>query len=92
MPCDTINIASVKLGKVDPPTLKAAMEALGYQPYNWELDGETLRISGAVTSADLTAKVKREVTKQSVLSQAKRFGWSAKELPNGKIEVLKARL
>ncbi len=92
MPCDTINTASVTLGKADPKMVSAAMQALGYWEGNWSLSDGQLKIRGQRSSEELTAQIKREVTRQTVVAQAKRFGWSVKTTDNGKLQLLKARL
>ena len=90
MPCDTVAIASIKLGAVDPALLKLAMDGLEYG--DWRLNGDKLVIRGKRASDALTASVKRAYSKQVVLSQAKRFGWAVKENAEGQLLIQKARL
>lgn len=93
VPCDTLNIITVKFNKADPELIKAAVNKLypGYS-YNVSADG-TLEIYGLrdKKSAIQTA-VKMEMTRQTVLAQAKRFGWRVAEKADGKLELLRARL
>jgi hypothetical protein len=90
MPCDTINTATVDLGKADPKLLESAMKALypGFQ-YTFDKVSGELNVVGR-SRVDVPA-IKREMAKQNVLNQAKRFGWSVKEQENGKLLIQKAR-
>lgn len=90
IPCDTINTATVDLGRADPKLLESAMQAL-YPDYQYTFDKSTGQLSVIGRSrVDLPA-IKREMAKQNVLNQAKRFGWSVKEQTDGKLLIQKAR-
>jgi len=88
MPCDTINTATVDLGKADSKLLESAMKAL-YPGYDYTFAKGELNVIGR-RSVDVPA-IKREMAKQNVLNQAKRFGWSVKEQQDGKLLIQKAR-
>ena len=89
MPCDTVNSATVILGKVDSGLLKLAMDKL-HPGYVYSVWGESIVIRGVNTYDVDVAAIKREVSKQAVLRDARRFGWKATEV-NGKIMLQKAR-
>ena len=94
MPCDTVNVMTVDLGNVDRTELDAAMDTLyAGMPYSLTARGQ-LNIQGRVfdSEAEIISKVKRQITKQVVTKQAKRFGWSVKENENGTLRLIKARL
>lgn len=92
MPCDTVSTAKVKLNAatVDKTLLSAAMKELGISSYSVNESTGTLTVSGERTSNEFTASVNRAYSKQVVMSQAKRFGWSVNEQPDGRLVVQKA--
>lgn len=90
MPCDTVNSATVILGKVDSGLLKLAMDKL-HPGYVYSVRGESIVIRGVNTYDVDVAAIKREISRQAVLRDAKRFGWKATEQPGGKIMLQKAR-
>ena len=87
MPCDTVNTITIDFGKADAGLLKSAMAKL-YPGWEYNLVGNKLTTYGQVDESS----IKREMSRQSVTAQAKRFGWSVKEQPDGKLLVQKARL
>lgn len=87
MPCDTIQTMSVNLGKVDRELLAQALTQLGIT--RWELKGETLTVQGRRVSDELAKQIKVAYSRQVVLSQAKRFGWTMKEVAANKWEVVR---
>jgi hypothetical protein len=89
MPCFTIQETKVDLGKVNADLLKVAMAALGVTDYEYNPKAGKVTMRGQSLSVD---EIRHEYTKQVVLSQAKRFGWTVKQSPNGKITMAKARL
>lgn len=101
MPCDTVSSAKVKFGQeTSLPTLNAAIAKLKADGvvYNVGIarqpDGSlnvflVSRESG-VSQDTLQFALKREYSRQTVMTQAKRFGWSVKEQPDGKLVVQKA--
>lgn len=95
MPCDTVSTARVKLNAatVDKTILDSVMRAMGCSAYVLNSDGTiTLQdtVRGFRGGEALTAKVNRDYARAVVTSQAKRFGWSIKEQPDGKLLVMKA--
>lgn len=87
MPCDTIQQTTVDLAKANPDLLKAALQTLGITEYTFK--------NGVVTVQNSpvdSAVIKQAYSKQIVISQAKRFGWGIRELADGKLQILKARL
>jgi hypothetical protein len=91
VPCDQINTASVVLSNADPKLVASAMAKL-YPGVRYELNGQELTVIGRGSRSLDIAEVKREMSRQTVLAQAKRFGWSVKEQPDGKLLIQKARL
>ena len=91
MPCDTQNTITVDLGKADMSLLGAAMLKL-YPGAVWGLNDGQLTITGRYARSLDVSAVKMEMSRQSVLMQAKRFGWSVVEKPNGQLLVQKGRL
>jgi len=87
IPCDTIQRTSVDLGKVDKDLLKLAMVELGFGLYTYSAVTGTLTVPGR--DLDLN-QVKREYSRQVVISQAKRFGWQFTEKAPGQFQVVKA--
>jgi hypothetical protein len=85
MPCDTIQTATVELGKVNEDLLAAAMKELGYKYYTYANGKVT--VSGGYVSGEELAKVKQMYSKQVVMSQAKKFGWQVKQVAPMKWEV-----
>ena len=101
MPCYTMTNVTVDLSKAvkaGAGNVFAALQALGFQPAQ---QGDVIRfgngewINATTGEARLSsnrdvAEISRAVSKQVVLSQAKRFGWSVKEQKDGKLLVQKA--
>lgn len=59
---------------------------------NWKLVGGKLTVRGWQASEIDAASIKREMSRQTVIAQAKRFGWSVREQPDGKLLLAKGRL
>lgn len=89
MPCYTVQETKVNLERANPDILREAMNALGVINYAFNAKTGTVTVRGQ--SVDV-ADVKRAYSKQVVLTQAKRFGWTVKEQPDGKLQVLKASM
>lgn len=99
MPCDTMQVSGVDLGKVDPPLLIQALQAMGQVPsqqgewirfnqgtYNTRTKECNVRRYGA---EQFTAQVKRAYSAEVVKSTAKRFGWQLKQVGEYKYQVTK---
>jgi hypothetical protein len=89
MPCDTVNTITVDFGKADAELLKSAMAKL-YPGLAYAL-GKNGRLTTSDTRFDEVA-VRKEMGRQTVAAQAKRFGWSVKEQADGKLLMQKGRL
>jgi len=89
MPCWTERVATVELLVADRALLRAALTAAKIEVRErgnqWELSraGQTLGTYGndslqlrSGVSTDLANEIKREYSKQVVLSAGKRFGWT----------------
>jgi hypothetical protein len=87
VPCDTVQTTTVDLGKANPDILKAALEQLGITRYTFK--NGVVTVIGSPVDASV---IKQAYSKQIVFTQAKRFGWGVKTLPDGKLQILKARL
>jgi len=80
MPCDTVQITGIQLGKVDAALLEAAMASLDYQRYQWKLIGEEVQVRGQrLTDEDISA-VKVAYSQQVVKQTANKFGWQLKQI------------
>lgn len=78
MPCDTIQTATVDLGKLDPVLLDLAMADLGLTGryvYDRAIGKITMRGYGQPTEAQIKQAYSAQVVKQT----AKKFGWQIKE-------------
>lgn len=81
MPCDTIQTTKIKFGKeTNPDLLNAALKELGLHN-NIKFDqrtGELIIKSRYGATADLD-QIKREYSRQVLISQASQFGWNVEE-------------
>lgn len=92
MPCDTVNTLTIDFNKSAPTAIKAAVSKL-YPNAIYLVDNGKLILSGINESKnDVTVAVRREMSRQTVMAQAKRFGWAVKEQPDGKLLIQKAKL
>lgn len=102
MPCYTRQTSQVDLGKVNAELFVKTLQEMGLNPVH---DKDNQRILfGSNESLDLRTgkanlfwtrgvnQMKQAYSKQVVLSQAKRFGWGVKELPNNQFQLVKAGL
>lgn len=87
MPCNSIQTATVELGKVNADLLRIALEGLGISYYQYQ--NGVLTIQGRTIPRDLEAKVKQAYSKQVVLTQAKKFGWQLKEVKPFQYQITK---
>ncbi len=101
MPCDTIQVNSVELGKLAPSLLSAAVKREGW---TLRLDGSA-RIAGtevrfadgrlegvgisASRLAELRNMVKRAYSAETIRYAARVNGWQVRTLATGQVEVLK---
>lgn len=101
MPCDTIQTTKVEFGQnTDPKLLAEALKVLGYHDIHGNLmqrlargekfDG-TLNLRGSNVEQQ-TRNIKREYSKQVVLSQASKFGFKVEALTDNKKEVRHVRI
>jgi len=99
MPCDTISVVTVELGKLNRDTLRRALAALGAEyiqesngAWAWYRNGrpESLTAAGQLTCRDNAAavEIRRGYAAQLVRDQAKRAGWKVQER-GGKILLQK---
>lgn len=65
------------------------MESLGVTDYAFNQKTGVVTIRGRSLDA---AEINRAYSTTVLKTQAKKFGWSVKQEPNGKFTVLKARL
>lgn len=87
MPCNTIQTATVELGKVDEKLLVAAMNELGFGERSYVHQNGQLTVNGRALPSDLQAVIKKQYSKQVVLSQAKKFGWQVKAVGEFEFQV-----
>lgn len=101
MPCDTVSTARIKLDSpnIDRALLKqAAVSLFGESGFTLASDG-TLTVNAnteksvgwVINPEGAKVALTKEYSKAVVFSQAKRFGWQVKQLPNGKLEVIKGK-
>lgn len=94
MPCDSIQVSTVDIGKLDPVLARAAIEALratGDRLWRYVAftDG-ALQVSGGVPFTDeLKAQFKQAYSAQVVAATAKRYGWTVKEAGQNKFALSK---
>jgi hypothetical protein len=87
VPCDTSNRFTIDFGKADPKAIEAAMAKL-YPGVAYTLRAGELTSSRRI---DL-ASVRKEMSRQTVMAQAKRFGWGVQEQKDGNLLLQKGRL
>jgi len=89
MPCDTISTIKVNLANADASTLKAAMLGLGLTEGQFTYNKTSWQVTvygGSVGRAEIV----KAYGEAALMTQAKRFGWSVKRQPDGKLLVQKA--
>jgi hypothetical protein len=101
MPCDTIQTTTVEFGKdTDPKLLAEALKVLGYHDVHGNLmarlaRGEefsgTLNLTGGNVEARVQA-IKREYSKQVVISQAEKMGFQVAPMNEQEEEVRHVRV
>ena len=81
MPCDTIQTTTVKFGQnTDPDLMAEALKALNLQgTVKFNTKTGELVIQGRYGWWPDMAEIKREYSKQVVISQASQFGWAVEE-------------
>jgi hypothetical protein len=102
MPCNTMQMTTVDIGKVDHKIFMLAMANLGLNP---RLQGDSIYFQNGIYSiadkrlelrgSDIemrTAEMKRAYSGEVVKSTAKKFGWQVKELGANKFQVVKRSL
>jgi hypothetical protein len=77
MPCYQIRMTSVELKNANDTLLKAAMEALGVDDYDYDRASGRVTVQSAFTLTDNEIKV--AYSEQVVASVQKRFGWKVNE-------------
>lgn len=95
MPCDSIQLNSLEVPKMDPKLLRLALEAKGaigiYQGaglVRFTLEGQTVTIQGGrmivpLGSEHLADQVKQAYSRQVTIYAARKNGWTAREIrPN----------
>lgn len=89
MPCDTVQTATVDLGKVDRQLLERALFDLGIPATQYQYQASTgrLTLNGRAAAATDIAAIKQSYSKQVVLTQAQKFGWKVKQVGAFKWEV-----
>lgn len=87
MPCNTIQTATVELGKVNTDLLRIALEGIGIS--NYQFQNGVLTIQGRTLPRDLEMKVKQSYSRQVVMTQAKKFGWQLKEVKPFQYQITK---
>lgn len=99
MPCDTISTVTIKWSQsTDLNLLAAALRAMGVDAGQIIQSGGTLywgqgqrfdRLTGEMrlgASVD-AARLKQSYSAEVVKSQARKFGWQVKTLPNNQFEI-----
>lgn len=100
MPCDTIQTSAVDLsamGKLSPELLQAALADMGLRPFR---QGDILRFGfsewiniktgqASLTTTRNVNEIKRAYSRQVVMSQAKRFGWTLTETKPGQFQAIR---
>lgn len=102
MPCDSIQLNSLEISKMDPKLLARALTALGAQSVRvtaggaatFTLDGVACRLGGGrfiveAGAEHLADKVKQAYGRQSVIYAAKKNGWQIKETKPNVFAVIK---
>lgn len=88
MPCHTISIVTVELGKLNADLAKAALEAMGLNPQVNTATGELYHWAGSYNPTtgkavwrgqDRSTELKRYYSAEVVKSQAKRYGWTIRQ-------------
>ncbi len=92
MPCDTVQLNSLEIGKMNPKLLAAALAALGAANVrvtasgqaSFTLDGQTVRMGGgrltvAAGFEGIADRVKQAYSRQAVIYSARSNGWKIKE-------------
>jgi hypothetical protein len=101
MPCNTIQTATVEIGKMNqdlavdalnrlhlaPKVLASGLIAFGSGTLNLQTGQLSLR--DGRTIEEFAATLKREYSTSIVMSQAKKFGWQMKEVAPKKWEVIR---
>jgi hypothetical protein len=79
MPCYQTRTTSVELKNADDTLLKAAMEALGVEYYDYDYDRASGRVTVRSTFTLTDNEIKVAYSEQVVASVQKRFGWKVNE-------------
>lgn len=92
MPCDTIQLNAVEVGKMDASLLRAALVYLGATNINatatgawFTLDGQTVRIAGGRVIVPLghegiADRVKQAYSREVTVYAARKNGWTVREV------------
>jgi hypothetical protein len=101
MPCDSIQLNQVEIGKLNRPLLLAALKSLGAHSVreqgaalSFYLGGERCTINeGRLTvragSESLADRIKVGYSRQAVALAARRSGWQVKEVRANVFQVIK---
>lgn len=88
MPCDTVQTATVDIGKLDPTLAADALKALGMETLVSYSDGKLIQ-RGRYAGQDISAQFKVQYSHQVVQQTAKKMGWQLKPTGANKYEVIK---